>query len=111
MGREDDAHLKRKCCEEHVGRKGSPPVGRGCQTTALGVSRSLSSHSKLIATPPSQRNDTTMTKKAHAVKAPRQHDDSTNVIWKASLATRETPSYVQNYPEGAIPKSHMHADQ
>lgn len=91
VGREGDACLKRKRCEECVGRKGNLPVGRECQKTALGVSHSLSSHPKLIATPRSQTNDTMIKNKAHAAKAPRQHDDSTRVIWKASLACERRP--------------------
>lgn len=60
--------------------------------TALGVSHSLSSHPKLIASPPSQRNDHHgKKKKAHSVKAPRQHDDSTNVMWEAGLAGERRP--------------------
>lgn len=31
-------------------------------------------------------------KKAHAIKAPRQHDDSTNVTWEAGLVGERCPS-------------------
>lgn len=30
---------------------------------------------------------------------------------KLALQERGVPSYVENFPEGAIPKSHMQADQ